>query len=199
MNARYVTARRVIALLPVQTKATVTVLGPKANASSTDMTATERTRTLLSASPAQNGNVPEQNRASSKTRATLIDITPNLPPTMTTALLYIFVFTSWGLGLLSALAYLSMKLQEHGQRVRSMALENESGEMDILAKKSFLAKVSGPAKPSSTPTIPEELKELMSHSPEHPEVSEIDSEDEIYGVIFKAHSYPPTMEDDDNE
>jgi hypothetical protein len=117
---------------------------------------------------------------------------------MLTTILYVFTFTSWGFGLLAALTALSMKLQEHGIRMRGMSLEVESDALELSGKQAFVNRISGGR--VSRP-IPDELKKLMENSPEHPEVNEIDGDDEVYGVVFKSHSYPPSMdpEDDDNE
>lgn len=112
---------------------------------------------------------------------------------MLTTTLYIFIFSSWGLGLLAALTALSMKLQEHGVQIRSMSLEIESDTLELSGKQAFVNRMAG-----SRP-IHDELKELMGHSPDHPEVNEIDGDDEVYGVVFKAHSYPPSMDTDDDE
>jgi hypothetical protein len=117
---------------------------------------------------------------------------------MLTTTLYIFIFSSWGLGLLAALAALSMKLQEHAVSLRSMSLEVESDTLELSGKQAFVNRMAGGR---GSRSIPDELKELMGHSPDHPEVNEIDGDDEVYGVVFKAHSYPPSMdtEDDDDE
>lgn len=50
-----------------------------------------------------------------------------------------------------------------------------------------------------TREIPEELKSLMERSPGHPEVEEIEGDDEVFGIIFKSESYPPTMEESSDE
>lgn len=117
---------------------------------------------------------------------------------MVSSLLYLFVFSSWGLGLLSLLSFLSYKTQENSMKVKAMSLEIESKALDLAGKQAMFGRIS-PAK--SRNQLPEELKNLMSRSPDHPEVNEIEEGDEVFGVVFKAHSYPPTMEseDDDNE
>ena len=117
-------------------------------------------------------------------------------PTMLTTTLYLFIFSSWGLGLLAALTALSMKLQEHGVQIRGMSLELESDTLELSGKQAFVNRMVGGR--GSRP-IPDELKELMGHSPDHPEVNEIDGDDEVYGVVFKAHSYPPSMENEDDD
>jgi hypothetical protein len=116
---------------------------------------------------------------------------------MLTTLLYFFIFSSWGLGLLAALSALSMKLQSHSLSMKSREVELESDRIEVGSKKAFIEKINGVGKPQGR--IPEELAKLISNSPGHPEVNEIDSDDEVYGVVFQAHSYPPSMDDDDND
>ena len=119
---------------------------------------------------------------------------------MLTTLLYLFTISSWGLGLLAALSALSLKLQEHGIRMKGLALEMESDALDVAGKTAFINRIAGGSRPSGPRTIPDELKKLIERSPEHPEVSEIDEDDEVFGVLFKAEHYPPAMEtetDDD--
>ena len=108
---------------------------------------------------------------------------------MVTNLLHLFIFISWGLGLFAAFSALLMALQEHGLRM--------SATQAVLSRPF----VRGAAKqqPTTTPEIPDELRKLMDMSPDHPEVSEIDGKDEVIGVLFKAQSYPPSLDDDDNE
>jgi hypothetical protein len=118
---------------------------------------------------------------------------------MVTTFLYLFVFSSWGMGLFAALVALSMKLQEHGVRMKSLTVELESDSMEIASKKMFLDKINGLSGASRSRELPDELKKLMENSPGHPEVNEIDNDDEVYGVVFPAHQYPPAMEADDND
>lgn len=118
---------------------------------------------------------------------------------MLTTLLYLFIFSSWALGLLAALAALSMKLQAHSAAMKSQALELESDSIEVTSKKAFIEKISGLGKTQSPGLIPDELAKLISNSPGHPEVNEIDGDDEVYGVVFQAHSYPPSMDDDNDD
>lgn len=121
---------------------------------------------------------------------------------MTTALLYIFVFTTWGLGLLSWLVGI-------GHFVSKSQLEAEDKSLDIEQKKFFISKINSlpnnpGAKPpsfavSSPKELPDKIKELMKSSPTHPEVEEIDSDDEIIGVRFEAENYPPGFGDSDDD
>lgn len=114
-------------------------------------------------------------------------------------LLHIFIFASWALGLLAALLALSMKLQEHSVRLRAMSLEIESDTLDVAGKKSLFDKIV--QRSATSPGIPEEIKKLMTGSMGHPEIEEIDDDDEIVGVSFKASQYPPGLDDsfDDDE
>lgn len=122
---------------------------------------------------------------------------------MTTAFLYIFVFSTWGLGLLSWIIGL-------GQFLARWELEAEEKTLELEQKKFFLSKINNLSvglgrnfsAPNITPNskeLPEKLKELMKSSPNHPEVDEIDSTDQIIGVRFEAGNYPPGFGDADEE
>jgi hypothetical protein len=117
-----------------------------------------------------------------------------------TAIFYLFVYSSWGLGLLAAFLALSMKLQEHSAKMKSVNLALESNSLEFVSKRTILDRVMNTrgTPPIASNDIPEKLKDLMERSKGHPEVEEIDSDDQIVGVLFKAHSYPPDMEDDDD-
>jgi len=124
---------------------------------------------------------------------------------MTTVVLYTLLFSTWGLGLLSWFAALSNTLAKWD-------LDRQEKVLDIEQKKLLLSKLSsitGARASSLTPAahmvegskdaIPEKIKELMKSSPNHPEVEEIDSSDQILGVRFEAESYPPGFGDEDEE
>lgn len=126
---------------------------------------------------------------------------------MTIAFLYVFVFFTWGLGLLSWVIGL-------GQLLAKWELEAKEKDLEIEQKKVFLNKINSltnglsrnmggagvtPISESITKELPEKLKELMKSSPNHPEVDEIDSTDEIIGVRFEAENYPPGFGDADEE
>lgn len=115
---------------------------------------------------------------------------------MLTTLLYFFTFSSWGLGLLAALTALSMKLQEHGVKIKAANLEISS-KTSLL--EGLMSKMSGPRVSRRGEGIPEELKNLMDLSPDHPEVNEIEDGDEVFGVTFRSHSYPPSMDQSNDE
>jgi hypothetical protein len=119
---------------------------------------------------------------------------------MLTTILYFFIFSSWALGLLAALVAISMKLQKHSASMKSQELELESDSIELMAKRSFINKMSGLESGSQNKSrIPEELAKLIRNSPEHPEVNEIDGDDEVYGVVFQAQSYPPAMDEDNDD
>ena len=111
---------------------------------------------------------------------------------MTTAFLYIFMFSTWGLGLLSWIVGLSHSLRKWELEVQEKILEIEQKRhffnkfSSLPSKGGFIAPV-----PQGSRDVPEKVKELMRSSPNHPEVEEIDGSDEILGVRFEAENYPP--------
>jgi hypothetical protein len=123
---------------------------------------------------------------------------------MTTVLLYTFLFSTWGLGLLSWIVGL-------GHLLSKWNLESAEKAIDIEHKKSLFEKfdsvatlrsglANSPISPlPSKDLIPEKIKELMKSSPNHPEVEEIDSSDQILGVRFEAENYPPGFGDGDGD
>jgi hypothetical protein len=91
-------------------------------------------------------------------------------------------------------------------------LDRQEKVLDIEQKKLLLSKFSSitGARSSSMAaiaqmsdtgkdSIPEKIRELMKSSPNHPEVEEIDSSDQILGVRFEAENYPPGFGDEDEE
>lgn len=134
---------------------------------------------------------------------------------MTTAFLYIFVFSSWGLGLLSWIVAL-------GDFINRSNLRSQERYLEITQKKALFNRfndISGIQIPNPTQSektkkttwgkvgqaeespelIPDKIKELMKSSPNHPEVEEIDGSDQILGVKFEARDYPPVFGDGDGE
>ena len=126
---------------------------------------------------------------------------------MTTAFLYVFVFSTWGLGIISWLALLGGSVSRWELERQEKALEIEQkrflfGKFNSLtAGKLPTGRNTEPKNQSITEfgqdTIPEKIRELMKSSPDHPEVGEIDSTDEILGVRFEAKDYPPGFGDDE--
>ncbi len=132
---------------------------------------------------------------------------------MATAILYTFVFSTWGLGLLSWVVLLGRKLEEWG-------LETQERNLEITQKKLLFDKFNSlstvqatvPGTTKQAPwgsvtsteapdkeSLPEKIRELMSSSPNHPEVEEIDGTDQIVGVRFEAAEYPPAFGDEDDD
>lgn len=132
---------------------------------------------------------------------------------MATAILYTFVFSTWGLGLLSWVVVLGRKLEEWN-------LDNQDRNLELAQKKLLFNKFNSlsasqtptagatkqtswgsvtPTEPPSKDSLPEKIKELMASSPNHPEVEEIDGSDQILGVRFEAAEYPPAFGDEDED
>jgi hypothetical protein len=126
---------------------------------------------------------------------------------MTTAILYIFLFSTWGLGLLSWISAL-------GHTAAKWELDREEKKLDISQKKLLFGKFNSLTSSAQSrmaahtvsketlsdlnaEEIPEKVRELMKSSPNHPEVEEIDATDEILGVRFEAENYPPGFGDED--
>jgi hypothetical protein len=114
----------------------------------------------------------------------------------------LFVSLTWGLGLLWGVALLGIVIKASSLRNEETSIKNEEASMSVMAKKMILARstmsLSNPFSGSGR-GIPEKLQELMNMSPNHPEVNEIEEDDEVVGVLFKSNSYPPEMEDSDSE
>jgi hypothetical protein len=125
---------------------------------------------------------------------------------MISALFYIFLFSSWGLGLIAFISVI-------GINVEKWQKEKETIDFKIKEKRVFFERLissNSIFNPSlfsqqnkkddlDTPAaqIAEKVRELMSHSPNHPEVAEIDGSDDIIGVRFEAENYPPGFEEDE--
>jgi hypothetical protein len=111
---------------------------------------------------------------------------------MSVTLLYLFTYTSWGLGLFSAFMALAMKIQEHSAKMKLVNIQVEGMEGKQRISEMVLSSLGKGPKPERK--IPENLLELMAKSPDHPEVNEIEPDDEVFGVLFKSQDYPPSME-----
>jgi hypothetical protein len=136
---------------------------------------------------------------------------------MVVTFLYIFAFSTWALGLLSWIVFIGQKLQQWDLNSQEKTLDIKQKQI-IFNKFNSLtpgAGISGSVIPDSikqTPwgsvastepmskdSIPEKIRELMKSSPNHPEVEEIDSGDQILGVRFEAENYPPGFDGDEDE
>ena len=133
---------------------------------------------------------------------------------MTTVFLYTFLFSTWGLGLLSWMVAL-------GNFITKNNISNQERYIEIAQKKALFNRFNdlsgiqgyGSKGQSSKRTpwgkvgeaeespelIPDKIKELMKSSPNHPEVEEIDGSDQILGVKFEARDYPPVFGDGDGD
>jgi len=125
---------------------------------------------------------------------------------MVSALFYIFLFSSWGLGLIAFVSLIGINVEKWQKKKE--ALDSEIKEKNIFFERLVSSNpIFDPAlisqinkKDSSNATVAQvadKIKELMSHSPDHPEVAEIDGSDDIIGVRFEAENYPPGFEEDE--
>ena len=126
---------------------------------------------------------------------------------MVSAILYFFVFSTWGLGLVAFISLIGINVEKWNKKKDVM--EFELKEKTILLEKltsntspfgmmAMMAEMGSKKQGGATPPIPDNVKELMSKSPGHPEVEEIDGSDEIIGVRFEAENYPPGFEEDED-
>ena len=124
---------------------------------------------------------------------------------MTTVFVYIFAFSTWGLGLVAFISMIGINIEKWQKK-------KEILDFELKEKTVLLEKLTSPSSPfagmmaaaalsnrkESVPPIPDKVKELMMKSPNHPEVEEIDGSDEIIGVRFEAENYPPGFEEDED-
>ena len=126
---------------------------------------------------------------------------------MVSAILYVFVFSTWGLGLVAFISLIGINVEKWNKKKDVM--EFELKEKTILLEKltsnsspfgmmAMMAEMGAKKQGAMTPPIPDKVKDLMSKSPGHPEVEEIDGSDEIIGVRFEAENYPPGFEEDED-
>ena len=125
---------------------------------------------------------------------------------MTSAILYIFAFSTWGLGLIAFISMIGINIEKWQKKKE--VIEFELKEKTILLDKltsnsspfgmmAMMAQMGNKKEGMNAPAIPDRVKELMEKSPGHPEVEEIDGSDEIIGVRFEAENYPPGFDDDE--
>ncbi len=117
---------------------------------------------------------------------------------MPSTLFTIFLSLTWGLGLLFGLVILGILAGNNTVKRKFLTVKLETEAFELMVKKSMLAKMAMRGAPSMGMGIgiPDKLKELMKMSPDHPEVNEIEEDDEVVGVVFPSDSYPPEMEDE---
>lgn len=124
---------------------------------------------------------------------------------MTTVFVYIFAFSTWGLGLVAFISMIGINIEKWQKK-------KEILDFELKEKTVLLEKLTSPSSPFAgmmaaaalsnrkelVPPIPDKVKELMMKSPNHPEVEEIDGSDEIIGIRFEAENYPPGFEEDED-
>ncbi len=125
---------------------------------------------------------------------------------MASAILYVFAFSTWGLGLIAFISMIGINIEKWQKKKE--VIEFELKEKTILLDKltsnsspfgmmAMMAQMGNKKEGMNAPAIPDRVKELMEKSPGHPEVEEIDGSDEIIGVRFEAENYPPGFDDDE--
>ena len=121
---------------------------------------------------------------------------------MASAILYVFAFSTWGLGLVAFISLIGINIEKWQKKKE--VIEFELKEKTVLLEKltsnsspfGMMAAMAQMGNKKDAP-IPDKVKELMEKSPGHPEVDEIDGADEIIGVRFEAENYPPGFDEDD--
>lgn len=120
---------------------------------------------------------------------------------MTSALLYIFLFSTWGMGLITWLVVLGIKVQNSSQEseMNKLTLQSERLRLtdDLISQ--VRQRMGGPAQVQGNNHLSSKLQELIKTAGSHPEVGEIDHNDLIIGVRFEGEDYPPTVDDDDED
>ena len=125
---------------------------------------------------------------------------------MASAILYVFAFSTWGLGLVAFISMIGINIEKWQKKKE--VLDFELKEKTILLEKltsnnsplnmmAMMAEMGAKKQGTVAPPIPDKVKELMAKSPGHPEVDEIDGTDEIIGVRFEAENYPPGFDEDE--
>ena len=124
---------------------------------------------------------------------------------MTVALLYIFLFSTWGMGLLTWFVLMAIRVQTSTQdtEMHKLVVQSEKMKMadDMISQ--IRQKMGSSLMPSTqiqgNNELSSKLQELIKTAGRHPEVGEIDHNDLIIGVRFDGVDYPPTVDDDDEE
>jgi len=125
---------------------------------------------------------------------------------MALAVLYVFAFVTWGLGLVAFVSLIGINIEKWQKKKEVLNFELKEKIMLLDKLTSSLSPFAGMAAQAATnsrkdttiPPIPDKVKNLMAKSPGHPEVEEIDGSDEIIGVIFESKNYPPGFEEEED-
>ena len=121
---------------------------------------------------------------------------------MLSAILYVFAFSTWGLGLIAFISVIGINIEKWQKKkeIIDFELKEKTIFLERLTSSSsplnMMAAMSQMSNKKEIP-IPDKVKELMAKSQGHPEVEEIDGTDEIIGVRFEAENYPPGFDDDE--
>ena len=125
---------------------------------------------------------------------------------MASAILYVFAFSTWGLGLVAFISMIGINIEKWQKKKevldfelkeKTVLLEKLTSNNSPLNMMAMMAEMGAKKQGTVAPPIPDKVKELMAKSPGHPEVDEIDGTDEIIGVRFEAENYPPGFEEDE--
>lgn len=116
---------------------------------------------------------------------------------MTSALLSIFFFSTWGLGLLTWFILISIRIQNHNQEMEMNKLSIQEQKFKITD--SLISQIRGNMGGLPMPRNSKLQDLIKSANSLHPEVNEIDHNDLIIGVRFEGADYPPTVDDDEDE
>jgi hypothetical protein len=115
-----------------------------------------------------------------------------------------FVYSLGAIGGLFALGFISLaysyaKLVVDTKKLRyerevKFALSQEGMLKVLMATDSSVIRAPKPAKPNPEDDPSWEiLKKMISKSPDHPEIAEIEADDSIIGVFFEGNAYPPEL------
>lgn len=123
---------------------------------------------------------------------------------MTSALLHIFLFSTWGLGLLTWATLLAIRIGEFGQSSDLVKLKLQRGRMKVadkivssLRQRALGSSIGGLGTGTALHSKLQELVRTANNN--HPEVNEIDSTDLIIGVRFDGAEYPPGVDEDEDD
>lgn len=83
-----------------------------------------------------------------------------------------------------------------GLKFKQLSYDRESAISSGVYMQLMLAKMGLVEKAKPRQDLPKEIKDLISSSPDHDEIQEIDGDDELIGVVFDG-SYPPEFSDYD--
>ena len=120
-----------------------------------------------------------------------------------------FIYAAAGIGSLFALGFISLAYEyvSTAVKMKKLILERATKaptQAEMLTKQAIMqAQVaqmmrSAPVGNKMPKEVDEEawemLQEMMGASPNHPEIEEIEKDDQIIGVMFSGNSYPPELQ-----